>query len=209
MGLVPTQELCFQRYRLRLLSEYPDLEKIKLLIDLKRIKFQTMSSTLCKDWKELDRMSVNRLFQMLGSAPKSPILTFSNFSKNTTCPFGLWNHSPMAPNGPDHWIGEIQRMVGFQLETLSLALNFLLLLAHNWIRSWRKCQRCGKGGLCPPNPPPQLVASYLPRCFLRLQTYCSAGGTPLHAPLNSAKCYGELSRAMCYAHKQSKFRRKG
>ena len=38
MGPVPAEELCFQRQRLLLLSECPDLEKIKLMVVFNRIK---------------------------------------------------------------------------------------------------------------------------------------------------------------------------
>ena len=42
---------------------------------------------------------------------------------------------------PNYYIGENRRIVGWQLATLSLSPNFLLLLAHNWSRLWRPCRR--------------------------------------------------------------------
>ena len=76
-------------------------------------------------------------------------------------------------------------MAGLQLATLSFSLNFLSLLGAQ--------MELLVAAFAPLTPLTQQRAVLLGAPFGLTSI---AGNTPLH-PLNSVKCYGELSRAMC------------
>ena len=81
---------------------------------------------------------------------------FSDFSKSPEVPedlqflfvqiflwiklanLGCGSIHQMAPNGQITKLEKNQRIVGWQLATLSLSPNFLSLLAHKWSRSWQR-----------------------------------------------------------------------
>ena len=82
-------------------------------------------SKLLSNNKFFDRTSVVRLFPNSGEVTKSPIFVCSNFSENRRWP--TWVETPFS-KWPDYRIGEIWRIRGWQLASLSFSPNFLSLL---------------------------------------------------------------------------------